>query len=157
MFRLQLKNQNVKVGETVVLRCKLKLTEIPPTITWFKNGHVIQAGHEHYKIHLFRHSSRLKIRRIKIKDAGKYTCQASNYISNISSHSRIVVSPPTSSSKKKFLFVSFTHVWFSFSITFSLLFNADIIYNYFIIITGVFPGSKKGRYNILLTIIAIKK
>jgi hypothetical protein len=88
-----LKNKTVKAGETVVFKCKLKTTKLPPTITWFKDGTVIPHGHTFYKIHLFRDSARLKIRRIKVEDSGKYTCHASKFITNISTHSWLTVLP----------------------------------------------------------------
>ena len=81
----------MQAGETVVLKCKLKATDIPPSITWYKDGKIIQHGHAFYKIHLFRDSSRMKIRRIKVGDAGKYTCHASNFNKNVSTHSWITV------------------------------------------------------------------
>ena len=90
-LKQELKNETVKVGETVVLKCKLKSTKLAPTITWYKDGTIIQPGHAFYKIHLFRHSSRMKIRRIRAEDSGKYTCHSSNFVSNISTHSWITV------------------------------------------------------------------
>jgi hypothetical protein len=110
---MKLKNKTVTVGETVVLKCKLKTTDIPPTITWYKDGTVIQPGHAFYKIHLFRSSSRLKIRRIRINDSGKYTCRISNYKTNISSHSWLTVLPQekfNTSSKKSLFFKSSSQI-----------------------------------------------
>lgn len=83
----------MKAGETVVLKCKLKPTKMAPTITWYKDGTIIQPGHAFYKIHLFRHSSRIKIRSIRAEDSGKYTCFSSNFITNISTHSWVTVLP----------------------------------------------------------------
>ena len=98
-FKLELKNRSVRVGEMVVLKCKLKTTDIPPTITWYKDGVVIPHGHTFYKIHLFRHSSRLKIRRIRLEDAGKYTCHVSNFITNVSTHSWLYFQPKSQAGK----------------------------------------------------------
>lgn len=99
-FKQGLKNKTVKVGETVVLKCKLKNTDIPPTITWYKDGTVIQPGDAFYKFHLFRHSSRMKIRRIRLEDSGKYTCHVSNFVTNVSTHSWLTVLRQTGNNLK---------------------------------------------------------
>ena len=89
------KNVTARVGETVVLRCKLRYTKIDPAITWYKDGKIIQPGHPVYKIHLFRLSSRMKIRRVKLQDTGKFKCEVSNAAWTISSESWITVRPST--------------------------------------------------------------
>ena len=93
----------------MVLKCKLKTTDIPSTITWYKDGIVIQPGHAFYKIHLFRDSSRLKIRRIQLHDAGKYTCHVSSYKTNITSHSWVTVLPLENNATSKKCIVVLLH------------------------------------------------
>ena len=111
-FKEELMNKTVNVGETVVFKCKLHKTKIPPRITWYKDGKIIQPGHAFYKIHLFRHSSRMKIRHIKAEDSGKYTCHAFNFITNISTHSWVtVLSQGKKGKKTSFSFESFQYVF----------------------------------------------
>ena len=69
----------------------MKSTNIDPSITWYKDGKIIPPGHPFYKIYLFRLSSRMKIRRIHMRDSGKFVCKISNVFWNVSSESWVTV------------------------------------------------------------------
>ena len=91
VFKLRLQNVTAGVGETVVLKCKVKSSKIVPRITWYKDDQVIQPGHPSYKIHLFRHRSRMKIRHLKLEDGGKYKCEVTNVAWTVASESWITI------------------------------------------------------------------
>ena len=91
VFKLRLKNVTASVGGSVVLKCKVKSSKVAPTITWYKDGKVIRLDHPFYKIHLFRYSSRLEIRKVVLEDNGKYKCRVSSGGWIVSQHSWVTV------------------------------------------------------------------
>ncbi|XP_034035488.1 hemicentin-1 [Thalassophryne amazonica] len=49
----------------------------PPSLTWLKNGHVIENSAS-LEMHIFSGGSKLQIARSQLSDSGTYTCVASN-------------------------------------------------------------------------------
>lgn len=72
-----------------------------PTIIWFKNGKELESN-DKIKITRELNHTKLELKDVNIKDAGKYTCQATNTVGSCSSTADVVV-------KSKFNFFLFLY------------------------------------------------
>lgn len=58
-------------GKSVTLKCRLSTKKFPFNVTWLKDGAPISRR---FKIKKFKWGSRLRVRRARAEDGGKYQC-----------------------------------------------------------------------------------
>jgi hypothetical protein len=79
-FTATLQNITMFEGKSVTLKCRLNTKKIPFNVTWTKNGVPIGSR---YKTKHFLWGSRLKVRRSRARDAGKFECIVSAAIKTV--------------------------------------------------------------------------
>ncbi|XP_069093155.1 hemicentin-2 isoform X1 [Pleurodeles waltl] len=80
-------NTSVVVNQSVTLECQSHAIP-PPTLNWLKDGRPLlqRAG-----THIFEDGSYLQIEHLQVRDAGLYTCQASNNAGRVEKHYHLEV------------------------------------------------------------------
>lgn len=79
MFDKPLQNRTVVEGKRVQLKCYVRGAP-RPVVTWYRNGEAISNKSGSYSFSERGGSSRLKIRKVELSDAGWYICVANNSI-----------------------------------------------------------------------------
>ncbi|XP_031565408.1 tyrosine-protein kinase transmembrane receptor ROR2-like [Actinia tenebrosa] len=79
-FSATLQNITMYEGKSVTLKCRLNTKKFPFNVTWMKDGAPIGSR---YKTKKFLWGSRLKIRRSRAKDAGKFECIISSILKSV--------------------------------------------------------------------------
>ncbi|XP_067852414.1 pro-neuregulin-2, membrane-bound isoform-like isoform X1 [Heptranchias perlo] len=85
----KLKNQTLLEGQKLSLKCEAAGNP-RPTYKWFKDGTEIKKNKE-IRIKTGKKSSRLQISKLKVEDAGEYTCEAENALGKDTSKTTINV------------------------------------------------------------------
>ncbi|XP_043559592.1 pro-neuregulin-2, membrane-bound isoform-like isoform X2 [Chiloscyllium plagiosum] len=85
----KLKNQTLLEGQKLSLKCEA-VGNPRPTYKWFKDGREIKKNKE-IRIKSGKKNSRLQINKLKVEDAGEYTCEAENALGKDTSKTTINV------------------------------------------------------------------
>ncbi|GCB62615.1 hypothetical protein scyTo_0009555 [Scyliorhinus torazame] len=85
----KLKNQTLVEGQKLSLKCEA-VGNPRPTYKWFKDGREIKKNKE-IRIKTGKKNSRLQINKLKVEDAGEYTCEAENALGKDTSKTTINV------------------------------------------------------------------
>ena len=73
-FKVSLSNITMFETKAVIFKCRLSTKRLPVNITWFKDGKRVSIEHPTYKVTSYLWGSRLRIRRARYWDAGKFEC-----------------------------------------------------------------------------------
>ena len=92
-FTVSLGNITMYEGKLVKLKCKLSTKKVRGNITWYKDGVLIGRNHSFYKTMRYKWGSRLKIRRLKLRDAGKFDCVVQVHGRSVAASSWVNVKP----------------------------------------------------------------
>uniref|UniRef100_A0A8C0C2S4 Neuregulin 2 n=1 Tax=Buteo japonicus TaxID=224669 RepID=A0A8C0C2S4_9AVES len=72
----KLKSPNVHVGEKISLKCEATAGNPQPSYKWFKDGKELKKS----KDIRIKKISRLQFNKVKLEDAGEYSCEAENVL-----------------------------------------------------------------------------
>ncbi|NWR77196.1 NRG2 protein, partial [Centropus unirufus] len=77
----KLKSPNVHVGEKISLKCEATAGNPQPSYKWFKDGKELKKTKDiRIKYGNGRKISRLQFNKVKLEDAGEYSCEAENVL-----------------------------------------------------------------------------
>ncbi|XP_077166203.1 pro-neuregulin-2, membrane-bound isoform isoform X2 [Paroedura picta] len=75
----KLKSLNVEVGAKVSLKCEASSGNPQPSYKWFKDGKELKKSKDvRIKYGNGKKNSRLQLNRVRVEDAGEYSCEAEN-------------------------------------------------------------------------------
>ncbi|KAK4814760.1 hypothetical protein QYF61_026737 [Mycteria americana] len=77
----KLKSPNVHVGEKISLKCEATAGNPQPSYKWFKDGKELKKSKDiRIKYGNGKKISRLQFNKVKLEDAGEYSCEAENIL-----------------------------------------------------------------------------
>ncbi|XP_028594096.2 pro-neuregulin-2, membrane-bound isoform isoform X1 [Podarcis muralis] len=77
----KLKSLNVEVGAKVSMKCEASAGNPQPSYKWFKDGRELKKSKDiRIKYGNGKKNSRLQFNKVKVEDAGEYTCEAENVL-----------------------------------------------------------------------------
>ncbi|XP_009945915.1 PREDICTED: pro-neuregulin-2, membrane-bound isoform-like, partial [Leptosomus discolor] len=77
----KLKSPNVHVGEKISLKCEATAGNPQPSYKWFKDGKELKKSKDiRIKYGNGKKISRLQFNKVKLEDAGEYSCEAENVL-----------------------------------------------------------------------------
>ncbi|KAM9373536.1 pro-neuregulin-2, membrane-bound isoform [Phaethornis superciliosus] len=77
----ELKSPNVHVGEKISLKCEATAGNPQPSYKWFKDGKELKKSKDiRIKYGNGKKISRLQFNKVKLEDAGEYSCEAENIL-----------------------------------------------------------------------------
>ncbi|NXV52198.1 NRG2 protein, partial [Uria aalge] len=77
----KLKSPNVHVGEKISLKCEATVGNPQPSYKWFKDGKELKKSKDiRIKYGNGKKISRLQFNKVKLEDAGEYSCEAENIL-----------------------------------------------------------------------------
>ncbi|XP_035194222.1 pro-neuregulin-2, membrane-bound isoform isoform X10 [Oxyura jamaicensis] len=77
----KLKSSNVHVGEKISLKCEATAGNPQPSYKWFKDGKELKKSKDiRIKYGNGKKISRLQFNKVKLEDAGEYSCEAENVL-----------------------------------------------------------------------------
>ncbi|XP_068021799.1 pro-neuregulin-2, membrane-bound isoform isoform X3 [Melanerpes formicivorus] len=77
----KLKSPNVHVGEKISLKCEVTAGNPQPSYKWFKDGKELKKSKDiRIKYGNGKKISRLQFNKVKLEDAGEYSCEAENVL-----------------------------------------------------------------------------
>ncbi|GAB0196215.1 pro-neuregulin-2, membrane-bound [Grus japonensis] len=77
----KLKSPNVHVGEKISLKCEVTAGNPQPSYKWFKDGKELKKSKDiRIKYGNGKKISRLQFNKVKLEDAGEYSCEAENIL-----------------------------------------------------------------------------
>ncbi|XP_063043784.1 neuregulin 2b [Engraulis encrasicolus] len=82
--------QSVAEGDRLQLRCEVTDGNPSPAFRWYKDGTEIKKGRD-IKIKSNKKSSKMQISRMRLEDAGSYSCMAENMVGRDNASSTITV------------------------------------------------------------------
>ncbi|KAF0766886.1 vascular endothelial growth factor receptor 1 isoform X2 [Aphis craccivora] len=99
----------VKTGKPAQWGCYIEKGMPPPTVTWFKNGHVLRINKNDSRLLLLDKNQTLVIRFTALEDEGYYVCNASNKVgSAVSTKTLYLIDKPLE--HEHFGFIAFCSV-----------------------------------------------
>ncbi|KAG6924665.1 neuregulin 2, partial [Chelydra serpentina] len=77
----KLKSPNVHVGEKISLKCEATAGNPQPSYKWYKDGKELKKSKDiRIKYGNGKKISRLQFNKVKLEDAGEYSCEAENVL-----------------------------------------------------------------------------
>uniref|UniRef100_A0A8D0DZN1 Neuregulin 2 n=1 Tax=Salvator merianae TaxID=96440 RepID=A0A8D0DZN1_SALMN len=77
----KLKNLNVEVGAKISLKCEASAGNPQPSYKWFKDGRELKKSKDiRIKYGNGKKNSRLQLNKVRVEDAGEYSCEAENVL-----------------------------------------------------------------------------
>uniref|UniRef100_A0A8D0HHD0 Neuregulin 2 n=1 Tax=Sphenodon punctatus TaxID=8508 RepID=A0A8D0HHD0_SPHPU len=88
----KLKNPNVNVGEKISLKCEASAGNPQPSYKWYKDGKEMKKSKDiRIKYGNGKKNSRLQFNKVKLEDAGEYSCEAENVLGKDTAKSSLSV------------------------------------------------------------------
>uniref|UniRef100_A0A8D2L9N0 Neuregulin 2 n=1 Tax=Varanus komodoensis TaxID=61221 RepID=A0A8D2L9N0_VARKO len=94
----KLKSLTAEVGAKVSLKCEVSAGNPQPSYKWFKNGKELKKSKDiRIKYGNGKKNSRLQFNKVRVEDAGEYSCEAENVLGTDTVRGRLSVRSVTTS------------------------------------------------------------